>query len=94
MRILNRLATLTDQGLEYEADHMHADILMKDICIVESNKGVVTPGLVSTGEGGQSREKKLDSMEDKVYLERWRREATTWVRIAWTRSSRRMRRQG
>ncbi len=53
VRIFNRIATVMDQGLEYEADQRHAEILMKDIRIDESHKGVVTPRVVSTGEGGQ-----------------------------------------
>ncbi len=38
MRILNRIVTVTDQGLEYEADRRHAEILMKDMCIDEGSK--------------------------------------------------------
>ena len=47
--------TATDQGLEYEADQRHAEILMRDMGIDEGSKGVATPG-VSRGEGGQVRE--------------------------------------
>ncbi len=43
--------TVTDLGLEREADQRRAEILMKDMCIDESSKGV-TPGVVSTSEGG------------------------------------------
>ena len=42
---------MTDQGLQYEADQRHAEILMKDMCVDESSKGVVTPGVVSTSDG-------------------------------------------
>ncbi len=49
VRILNRIETVTDQGLEHEADQRHAKILKKDMCIDESSKGVMTPGVVSTG---------------------------------------------
>ncbi len=51
MRILNRIVTVTNQGLKREADQRRAEILMKDMCVDESSKGVVTPGVVSTGEG-------------------------------------------
>jgi hypothetical protein len=51
VRILNRIVTVTENGLEYEADQRHAEILMRDMGIDESCKGVVTPG-VSTTEGG------------------------------------------
>jgi hypothetical protein len=75
VRILNRIMTVTGQGLEYGAVQRHAEILMKDTCFDESSKGVVTLGTASTSDGGQSYE--LGNMEGKVYLERWRREATT-----------------
>ncbi len=53
--MLNRIATVTENGLEYEADQRHAEILMRDVGVVEGSKGVATPG-VSAGEGGQARE--------------------------------------
>ncbi len=56
MRILNQIVTVTDQGLEYEADQGHAEILMKDICIDESSTGAVTPGVANTSEGRQGCE--------------------------------------
>ena len=55
VRILNRVVTVTENGLEYEADQRHAEILMRDMGIDESSKGVVTPG-VSIAEEGQTRE--------------------------------------
>ncbi len=45
MRILNRIVTVTENGLEYEADRRHAEILKRDMGIDESSKGVVTPGV-------------------------------------------------
>jgi hypothetical protein len=56
VRILNRIVAVADQGLEYDADQRQAVILMKDVCVDESSKGVVRPGVVSTGEGGHARE--------------------------------------
>ncbi len=52
-RILTGIVTVTENGLEYEADQGHAEILMRDMGIDEGCKGVVTPGL-STNEGGQA----------------------------------------
>ncbi len=52
VRILNRIVTVTDQGWEHE-DQRHAEILMKDMCIDECSKGVVTSGVVSASAGGQ-----------------------------------------
>ena len=51
MRILNRIATVTSGGLDYEAGQRHANILMKDMGIDEGSKGVTTSG--SNSEGGQ-----------------------------------------
>jgi len=45
VRILNRIATVTESGLEHEADKRHAQILMRDMGMDESSKGVVTPGV-------------------------------------------------
>ncbi len=50
------IVMVTDQGLEYEADQRHAEILPKDMCADDSSKGVVTPGVVSTDEGAQGHE--------------------------------------
>ena len=47
---MNRIVTVVNSGLEYEADQRHAEILMRDMGIDEGSKGVVTPG--SNGEGG------------------------------------------
>ncbi len=55
MRILNRIATVTENGLEYGADQRHAVILMRDVGTDGGRRGVVTPG-VSASEGGQAGE--------------------------------------
>ena len=55
VRILNRIVTVTKDGLEYEADQRHAEILMRDMGVDESCKGVVTPG-VSASDGGPTGE--------------------------------------
>ena len=51
---------VTEDGLEYEADQRHAEILMRDMGMDESCKGVVTPG-VSAGEwrGGRGGMRRL-----------------------------------
>ena len=51
VRILNRIVTVANDGLEYEADQRHAEILMTDMGIDEGSKGVTTPG--SNSKGGQ-----------------------------------------
>ena len=55
VRILNRIVTVTENGLEYEADQRRAEILMREKGVDEGCEGVVTPG-VSTTEGGQAGE--------------------------------------
>ncbi len=64
VRILNRIVAVTGQGLECEADRRHAETLMKDARIDESSKGVVTPGVVTTSEGGQGRERETRGGEN------------------------------
>ncbi len=61
MRISNRIVTVANGGLEYEADQRHAEILMKDVGKDEGSRGVNTPG--SNGEGGQ--DVKGDTSETK-----------------------------
>ena len=39
VRILSRIVTVTENGLEYEADQGHAKILMRDTGIDEGSKG-------------------------------------------------------
>ncbi len=42
-RISSRVVTVTENGLEREADQRRAEILMRDMGTAESSKGVVTP---------------------------------------------------
>ena len=44
MRVLNRIVRVTDEGLLYEADPRHAEMLIKDFQL-EDAKEVVTPGV-------------------------------------------------
>ncbi len=39
VRILNRIVTVAKDGLEYEADQRHAEILMRDVGIDEESRG-------------------------------------------------------
>ncbi len=48
---MNRIVTVANDGLECDADQMHAEILMKDMGIDVGGRGVTTSG--SDGEGGQ-----------------------------------------
>ena len=44
-RILNRIISWTDNGIEYEADQRHAEIIVKQMGLKDNSKGVVTPGI-------------------------------------------------
>ena len=44
-RILNRVVQDTKEGLEYEADQRHAEIVIRDMGLKADSKGVGTPGL-------------------------------------------------
>ena len=44
IKILNRILRLTDQGLTYEADPRHADLLLSSMGLTASNS-VATPGI-------------------------------------------------
>ncbi len=45
VRILNRIVTVTENGLEHKADQRHAEILRRDMGMDERCKGVATPRL-------------------------------------------------
>ena len=51
MRVLNRIVRVTDNGLLYEADPRHAEMLIKAFQL-EGAKGVVTPGVKSHEANG------------------------------------------
>ena len=42
MRVLNRIVRITDDGIEYEADQRHADLVIKQLALEKSNS-VLTP---------------------------------------------------
>ena len=44
IRILNRVVTWTEEGIEYEADQRHAEIIIKGLGMQAESKGVATPG--------------------------------------------------
>ena len=44
MRILNRIVTLTDEGLIYESDPRHAELMARNLAL-EEGKGVGSPGV-------------------------------------------------
>ena len=44
IRILNRVATWTEDGIEYEGDQRHVEICLKELKLYEDSKEVTTPG--------------------------------------------------
>ena len=58
VRILNRIVSVGENGLEYEADQRHAEIVMRDLGVHEGSKGLSTPGSTqesSYDQGGHSK---------------------------------------
>ena len=51
MRCLNRMTHWTDAGIEYEADHRHAEIIATELRLGTGSNSVITPG-VSMNKGG------------------------------------------
>jgi hypothetical protein len=73
IRILNRIVRWTDEGLEYEADQRHAEIIVKEMGL-ETSTGVNTPGTRSTadarahcGPGKQADSKELSAEMSTKY---------------------------
>jgi hypothetical protein len=58
VRILNRVVEWTQEGLIYEADQRHAELIVKDVGLKEGSKSVNTPGIKGkeekAGESGFS----------------------------------------
>ena len=56
MRVLNRVVEWTPNGINYEADQRHAEIICQELGLKDSSKGVVTPGIKQklTKKEGQS----------------------------------------
>ena len=60
IRILNRILTWTEKGIEYEADPRHAEIVIKELGL-EDAKSVVTPGTKDEGTTKPDCEEALPS---------------------------------
>ena len=64
--ILNRIVTVTGQGLEYAADQSRADILMKGMCIDESRK--------RSSDAKSGKDRLREAMSRRRSSTAWRRE--------------------
>ena len=50
IRILNRVTTWSNEGITYEADQRHAEILIYDMGLSNESKSVGTPGIKPISE--------------------------------------------
>ena len=67
--MLNRIVTVGEKGLEYEADQRHAEIAMRDVGVHEGSKGLSTPGSASESrsvQGGHVGDGEEEFPEDSV----------------------------
>jgi hypothetical protein len=65
VRILNRIVSSTDEGLEYEADQRHAEIIMKELGLTKESKGLSTPGVQEGKE--EVRDEQGGEVDEKMY---------------------------
>ena len=63
MRVLNRIVRVTDQGVRYEADPRHAEMILKAFHL-ENGKSVVTPGLKLEDPDADPDKMDLDAAEE------------------------------
>ena len=50
IRILNRVLEWTDEGLRYEADQRHAEIIIQQLGLRSDSKPVSSPSVASSGD--------------------------------------------
>ena len=60
-RILNRIIRMTPQGMTYEADPRHVEMLARDLELTDKSKSVATPGVK-----GEFDEHDVYDLEDSV----------------------------
>ena len=58
MRILNRIVTWTEEGLQYEGDQRHVEIAMKEMGLDEESREVIVP--IAKEEEDKGNDKDLD----------------------------------
>ncbi len=66
IRILNRIVTWTPDGIEYESDQRHAEIIVKQMGLKPGSKSVAAPAVrVKPGEG-PGDENKIEPNEQTI----------------------------
>ena len=68
VKILSRVIRWTEEGLEYEADQRHADLLIKEMG-VEKGKSAVTPCIAQTLSQNEVNEKTKGEEETLTGME-------------------------
>ena len=66
IRILNRCVKYTDSGIEYEADPRHAEIIIRELGLVDKSSVISTPGTKPI-IGDPESEDKLSSAHATCY---------------------------
>ena len=66
VRVLNRVLTWSDEGIAYEADPRHAEIVIAELGLKEA-KGVVAPGTKEEGNTKEDKDDKLDEASSSRY---------------------------
>ena len=67
VKILNRIVSWTDEGLTYEADPRHAEIVIKELDLTKA-KGVCSPGTKDEGTTKEGKDDLLPPDQAYVYL--------------------------
>jgi len=68
MRVLNRLVHWTSEGIEYEADQRHAELIIQELNLKADSKGANTPGEQSKGkDGNEQYDEELEGAERTWY---------------------------
>ena len=50
VRILNRTVTWTNEGIRYETDQRHSEIIIRQLGLNDASNSVITPGVKDNGE--------------------------------------------
>ena len=66
IRILNRIVEWTREGIRYEADQRHAELIVKEMGFQEGSKSVTTPGSKNEKED-EGGEEEMDNQESTRY---------------------------
>ena len=56
MRVLNRVVQWGEDGIRYEVDQRHAEVIAQEMGMKEESKGAATPGIKSREEGLEGQE--------------------------------------